>query len=387
MTLANRARPRKFCEVIGQESEAQVVKQMIRKGWKTNAIMANGPFGTGKTTFARLIARAMLCDNPQYGVDQKTDNSDGKPYEPCGECKSCLAMDQDNHPNYIEVDAASNGSIQNVREMKELVSYRTGNKTTIICYDESHGLSAAAQNALLQTLEEGSANVLFIFATTDPQKMLPTIKSRCVLLNMKLLRAAQIKERLLLVAAEEKIQIVDKAAALIATYVRGHVRDALMLLEQVGKTAGDDGVTEEMVRTYLRLDKFDDLYQFLTLTEKKDILEKLEELLCNYAASELTQSLGEILVNTYKLKLGTGSFTQVDTAWLTKVQQARGEAILDEAEAVLSLSVDYASINYAIASFAKIFVKEERTSVPSGPARGLAPGGAPTPQSFRKPGT
>jgi DNA polymerase-3 subunit gamma/tau len=127
--LANKYRPRTFAEVVGQESEARVIKAVIAKRWRPSAILANGPFGTGKTTFARLIARAMLCNDPKYGEGQTPDEH---PYEPCGICQDCRAMDTDSHPNYIEVDAASNGLIADVRQMKDQIAYRTGGKTTII---------------------------------------------------------------------------------------------------------------------------------------------------------------------------------------------------------------------------------------------------------------
>jgi len=392
-TLANDYRPKTFAEVVGQEAEARVVKEMLKKGWKPNAIMATGPFGTGKTTFARLIARAMLCDDPQYGADQflLPEADRGKPYEPCGVCSSCKSIDRDNHPNYIEVDAASNGLIADVRTMKDQISYRTGSKVTIVTYDESHGLSVPAQNALLATLEEGGHNILFIFATTDAPRMLPTIRSRCVELHLKLLKQSQIKERLLVVAAAEGILIEDKAAAVIATYVRGHVRDSLVLLEQLSKTV-DKGetVSETLVRTYLRLDRQDEIYTLLTQTDKKAGVEQLEQLLCNYAPAELSDLIGEVLVNAYKVKLGMDQFTQTDTAWLRRVIESRGEVLLDQAEAVLSLHTDFATITYGMAAFAKILF-EEAVIKTTGPSRSLMPGSAPAPAgtqqaTFRKPG-
>jgi DNA polymerase-3 subunit gamma/tau len=387
MTLANRHRPKTFAELIGQESEAEVVKAILKRGWKPAAIMANGPFGTGKTTFARLIARAILCDSPQYGLDQAEPSVDqGKPYEPCGVCPSCKAMDQDAHPNYTEVDAASNGQIADVRAMKDSISYKVGSKIQILTYDESHGLSTPAQNALLQTLEEGNSNILFIFATTDPQRMLPTIKSRCTLLNLKLLSKGLIHGRILAVANREGIEIEDAAAALIATYVRGHVRDALILLEQLHRTANGP-ITADLTRTYLRLDKFDDIYQLLTLTDKKEIVARLETLLCNYAPSELAEIVGDVLINAYKLSIGFDDFTQVDIGWLQRIGAARPPALcLDQAEAILKLDTGFASISYGIAAFTKILVEndtDQRTPLRTALNPGAA---APAIPQFRKPG-
>ena len=357
-SLANKHRPRRFDEVVGQEAEVKVLTTILEKNWKPNAIMLTGPFGTGKTTLSRLIARAVLCDNRE-GV------------EPCGECNSCLAVDEDNHPGYTELDAASQGLVSDVRAMKDMIAYRVaGDKARLICYDESHMLSQAAQNALLQTIEEGQRNTIFIFATTEAGKMLPTIRSRCVELQMKLLGAGQIRDRILKVAELEGIKIEPRAAAVIGTYVRGQVRDAIVLLEQLGQTTGD--VTEEAARTYLRLDKNDLIYQFLTMTDKREGVEKLEELLCNFSPSDLAELIGDILVTSYKLSIGIDNNTQADRGWLMKVVEIRGGTLLDQAEAILSLRTDFSTITYGIAAFANILF--ENKTAAKGPKNSLSIG-------------
>jgi len=361
---------------VGQDDQTAVLKKVLEKGWRPSAVMMTGPFGTGKTTLARLLARALLCDNREEEL-----------IEPCGTCVSCIAMGKDNHPAYTEVDAASQGLVADVRAMRDFTSYRTaGSKMKIVCYDESHMLSTQAQNALLQVLEEGQKGVMFTFCTTEPRKMLPTIRSRCVELAMKLLPAQTIAERVKQVAQQEGIQIDEKSTRLIGTYVRGHVRDALGLLEQLSQMA--DTVTEELTRTYLRLDQYDELYQLLVEPSKKKAVEQLELLLCNYAVSELTEIIGQILVNAYKLSVGVDTFTQVDKAWLTKVMDARGSRVLDEAEAVLSLRADFGTINLGVASLAKILLEEGEEE--KGSVRGIRPGNGThtpsiSPASMRKP--
>jgi len=245
-------------------------------------------------------------------------------------------------------------------------------------------LSAAAQNALLQTIEEGQRNTIFIFATTEAGKMLPTIMSRCVVLQMKLLSAGAITKRINEVAEMENITIEDRAAKVIGTYVRGHVRDAIVLLEQLSQTA--DEVTEELTRSYLRLDKNDVVYKFLTLTDKKEGVEELENLLCNFAPTELAQLIGEILTTAYKLRIGIDNNTQADKAWLVKVIDVRDDQLLDQAEAILSLKLDFSTITYGVAAFANILF-EDKVAV-KGPKNRLGNSSKPAAHQMptRKPG-
>lgn len=340
-----------------------------------SSFVANG-IVVHNTTLARLIARALLCDN-RDGI------------EPCGQCPSCLAMDTDSNSAYLEIDSASNGLVDDIRALKDEATYHAvGGKSRIVVLDESHMISTQGQNAMLQLLEDEVTSVLFMFATTDPERMLPTILSRCVVLNLKLLTAAEIYGRLKVVCEVEGCPYEDKALRVISTYVRGHMRDALVLLEQLMRST--NAVTEEAARAYLRLDRLIEFYELLTEPSKVNFFTKLEHLLCQYSPGDLTDGLGQVLLNCYKQQLGlTGDFSQVDGSWMKRVTDSQGvETLLAKSEALLSLHTDFASIQFGLAAITRI-LEPGAAEIPV-PARGLMPGSSHSaipsaPNSFRKP--
>jgi DNA polymerase-3 subunit gamma/tau len=289
-------------------------------------------------------------------------------------------MDADSNPNYLELDAASHGLVDDIRQMKEFSEYATtGGGIRIINYDECHMLSRQAQNALLQTLETGKKSLMFLFCTTEAEKMLSTVRSRCVELKMSLLTASQIKSRLEYICYEEHISFDPKALAVIGTYVRGHVRDAVTLLEQVSKVSGK--ISEKLVREHLRLDSHDEIYQFLCEEDYAEGFKRLENLFCNYAAAELQSIVGRVLLDSYKSHLGIGEFTQVDEAWLKRVYDRYGLDVLSKAERVLITGMAFSSIDRAVAIFGRIFFQGPDTAIL--PSRKTATSSIP--EGFRKP--
>ena len=212
-------RPAKFSQVVGQEYIIKTLVNAIRNGKIAHAYLFAGPRGTGKTTVAKLFAKAINCEN--FGA------------ESCDSCPSCRAYLEGNHPDIIELDAASNNGVDDVREIIEQVPYAPLlGKYKVYIVDEVHMLSTAAFNALLKTLEEPPAHVIFILATTDPQKVIPTVLSRCQRYNFSKISLYEIKKRLMTVLDAEEIPYEEKAAEELARMAEGGMRDALSLLEQ-----------------------------------------------------------------------------------------------------------------------------------------------------------
>ena len=221
LPLARKYRPATFSELAGQDSTAMALANAIRLGREPHAVIFSGVRGIGKTTSARLYAKALNCD---VSVSP----------EPCNHCESCIAITRGLHEDVMEIDGASNTSVDDVRALRETVSYvaqRSRFKVYII--DEVHMLSQNAFNALLKTLEEPPAHVVFIFATTELQKIPQTIMSRCQLFHLQRLSLTTIRERMIHILKSENIPFDDKAVATIAREGHGSMRDALTLLDHV----------------------------------------------------------------------------------------------------------------------------------------------------------
>ena len=212
-------RPSRFSEVVGQEYIVKTLLNAIKNNKIAHAYLFAGPRGTGKTSVAKLFAKAINCENFKD--------------ESCDSCPNCKAYLEGNHPDIIELDAASNNGVDDVREIIEQVPYAPLlGKYKVYIIDEVHMLSAQAFNALLKTIEEPPAHVIFIFATTDPQKVIPTVLSRCQRYNFSKINLYEIKKRTMEILEKEKIAYEEKAVEEIARLAEGGMRDALSLLEQ-----------------------------------------------------------------------------------------------------------------------------------------------------------
>lgn len=233
--LYRKFRPQTFDSVIGQEHIVKTLKNQITGGRVSHAYLFCGTRGTGKTSTAKIFAKAINCLNPHDG-------------EPCNECELCRAANEGRSVNIIEIDAASNNGVDNIREIREDVKYPPAEgEYKVYIIDEVHMLSPGAYNALLKTLEEPPKHVIFILATTDPQKIPPTILSRCQRFDFKRIGAEDIAQTLKEYAAKESIQADDDALHLVARLADGSMRDSLSLLDQCAAFYYGEKLTRDKV--------------------------------------------------------------------------------------------------------------------------------------------
>ena len=239
IVLARKWRPQSFDDLVGQETVARTFKNALSSGKIVHAYLFSGPRGVGKTSTARILAKALNCQ-------QRTDS------EPCGVCESCRAITEGASIDVFEIDGASNNSVDSVRELRETVKYApSGGKYKIYIIDEVHMLSTSAFNALLKTLEEPPPHVVFIFATTEPRKVPVTILSRCQHHSFRRVPRNRIKEQLKKITGSEKINIKEAALDMLAKAADGSMRDALTLLDQAYSFS--DEITEEELQVLLGL--------------------------------------------------------------------------------------------------------------------------------------
>ena len=226
-SLYRRYRPRRFAEVKGQDHVVRALRDSVASGREGQAYLFSGPRGTGKTTSARILAKVLNCERPVDG-------------EPCCECDSCLAVEQGVSYDVHELDAASNNGVDAMRDLIERASLGTPGRHKVYILDEVHMLSRPAEAALLKTLEEPPPHVVFVLATTDPQKVSDTIRSRTQHLRFHLLPADTLAEHVRWVAADAGLDLDDHAFEVVLAQSGGSARDALSALELIA-TAGDDG--------------------------------------------------------------------------------------------------------------------------------------------------
>ncbi len=280
--LYRKYRPMTFGDVCGQDHITSVLKTQIAQGRVSHAYMFCGCRGTGKTTCAKIFARAVNCENPVDG-------------EPCNECPTCRGIREERVFDVVEMDAASNNGVDNVRTLIDEVQYLpTEAKKKVYIIDEVHMLSPSAFNALLKTIEEPPEHVIFIFATTEMNKVPATILSRCQRFDFKRITPEIIRERVLFVAEKENIAITPEAADVIARLADGAMRDAMSLLEVCQGKDGEIGLAE--IRSLLGLSSKETVISLCKALSERDscrALGLLDEIYQN--RSDFKQIVGDLI--------------------------------------------------------------------------------------------
>ncbi len=292
VALYRKYRPMDFEEVVGQEHIIEILKKQIINNKVSHAYIFSGSRGTGKTSTAKVFSRAVNCLEPKNG-------------NPCNECKSCKSIISGETTDVVEMDAASNNSVENIRAIRQEVMYATTNlKYKIYIIDEAHMLSTSAFNALLKTLEEPPENVIFILATTEEHKLLPTIRSRCIRFEFKKFNIEDIVKRLEIVLKNENIKYDKEALEEIASLSDGGLRDALSILERCV-----DGETKVLTSEKVKLivgktdtEKLIGLLNQVISYNVTGIIDKVDKILSEgknsrYIVSELTTILINMIID------------------------------------------------------------------------------------------
>ena len=269
VVLYRKYRPQVFSDVVGQEHVVQTLTNAVANNMISHAYLFAGPRGSGKTTLARLFAKAVNCENL-------------KGFEPCNKCNSCVEINHGNAMDLLEIDAASNRGIDEMRELREGIRFvPTKLNYKVFIIDESHQLTKEAANALLKTLEEPPEHAIFILATTEIHKMIPTIISRCQRFDFRKLTLLEIIGQLGKIAKEEKVKISKEALDLIALNSQGAMRDAIGMLDQAitfCTSEEDREITVEEIKNLLGLVEMNVIGKFVEFLKNKNSSEAIKYL-------------------------------------------------------------------------------------------------------------
>lgn len=324
--LYRKWRPDRFDDVKGQDHIVTTLKNQIDADRIGHAYLFCGTRGTGKTTMAKIFAKAVNCQSPKDG-------------NPCGECAMCKAIADGSSLNVIEIDAASNNGVDNIRQIREEVSYRpTEGRYKVYIIDEVHMLSIGAFNALLKTLEEPPAYVIFLLATTEAHKIPVTIMSRCQRYDLKRISVEVITERLRELVTAEKVQVEDKALTYIARMADGALRDALSLLDQcMAFYMGQELTYEDVLEVLGAVDTevFSQMLRMVINSDVTALIHKLEELIIQGRdISQLVADFTWYLRNLLMVKTSQSAESMLDMS-AENLQRIKEEAYMVDENTVM----------------------------------------------------
>jgi len=343
-------RPSTFEEVAGQEHIVKTLKNALASKKLAHAYLFAGPRGTGKTTMAKLLAKALNCDE---GMGCQ-----------CNECKNCKAIIDGTHPDVIELDAASNNGVDEIRELIDKVKYGTIlGRYKVYIIDEVHMLSTGAFNALLKTLEEPPEHVIFILATTEPHKILPTILSRCQRYDFTKLSDEDIKNRLKEVLEKEKITYNEEAIKIIISLADGGMRDALSILDQVLAYSGNKLEVEDILAIFA-LESKEEKLALLNSIIKKDVSDVLQRINRYISLGTDIKRLTDDLLLILKDILIYQSSRNIDCLEILNEQEASSffkyldiDETLKMIDIIMGAQKDYKNVNSIIPLFEVTILK------------------------------
>jgi DNA polymerase-3 subunit gamma/tau len=334
--LARKYRSQTFADVIGQEPISQTLINAIKTGRVAHAYLFTGTRGVGKTTMARILAKALNC----LSVDEPTP-------EPCCKCDSCVAINLGDDIDVIEIDGATNNGVEQVRELRQNAIYRPARaRFKIYIIDEVHMLSTSAFNALLKILEEPPSHVKFIFATTEPNKVIPTIQSRCQRFDFRNISPSRIAEQLKSVLKQEKIKYEEDLVMSLAKMANGSMRDALSLLDRLLST-GVEPLTTKLLEEFLGQPNSEKLWNLIEKIADKDAagtLAAIEDLIsAGISEVQIADSLVDYMRDLMVVK-STG--VKSELVVMTDQQKQRASELTEK--------FDIAALVYNIATLEKL---------------------------------
>ena len=353
-------RPTTFDEVAGQQHIVRTIKNALATRKIAHAYLFAGPRGTGKTTMAKLLAKALNCE---HGIGCQ-----------CNECKNCIAINEGTHPDVLEIDAASNNGVDEIRDLIDRVKYGTIlGKYKVYIIDEVHMMTAGAFNALLKTLEEPPEHVIFILATTEPHKILPTILSRCQRYDFSKVSDEDIKNRIATVLKAEGISFNEEAINLIVSLADGGMRDALSILDQVLAYSGDHLNVEDILDMFAleSTEEKIELISSIAFGNVVDVLNRLNQYVAR--GTDIKRLTNDLLMILKDVLIFQTSFKTNFFEVLKEGEARQLSKVIDEKNTLSMINIlmdtlkDYKNVTSIVPLFEVTLLKMTTLNAPSRP--------------------